>query len=118
MTHFKVDIQLPKRYNPTPEGNREKISEQLFYETYFELLKMAGGIHTSNTSILGSWISPKSNTPYHDESIVFSVLVKSHDMVTITNVPKIKELMDYKNKLKERFKQEDILMVATRCTWL
>ncbi len=94
------------------------ISEEYFFKTYEELLNMAGGISTNNTPILGSWIHPKTKKRYNDKSIVFSVVVESEDRMTITNVTKIKKLIKYKEKLKERFKQHEIFMIATRCTWL
>ena len=79
---------------------------------------MAGGIHTTNVPIVGSWISPKTKKGYNDRSIIFSVIVESEDKMTITNVPMIKELEKYKKKLKKRFKQEEIFMIATRCIWI
>ncbi|MEK6899847.1 MAG: hypothetical protein AABX05_01860 [Nanoarchaeota archaeon] len=119
MTHFKVDIQLPLRFNLTEGGKiGEEIPQKFLSETYKELLELAGGINTTDKPIMGSWICPKTKRTYHDTSIVFSVLVESDDKKTITNVPKIKELQQYKDKLKERFKQHEIFMVATRCSWL
>lgn len=96
----------------------EKIPEDYFFETYEELLAMANGISTSNTPILGSWINPKDKTRYNDRSIVFSVVIESEDKMTLYNITKIKELMEYKDKLKKRFKQKEIFMIATRCVWL
>lgn len=116
MTHFKIDIQLPLNYNLEDGGG--KIPEEFFFETYEELLKLAGGINTANTPILGSWINPSDKRRYNDKSIVFTVLVESEDRMTIKNVTKIKELIDYKEVLKKRFKQHEIFMVATRCVWL
>lgn len=119
MTHFKIDIQLPLIYNPK-RGQKvgEKIPEQYFFDTYEELLEMAGGISTSNVPIMGSWVHPQTKKRYNDKSIVFSVVVESEDKMTIINVPKIKQLRDYKETLKTRFKQHEIFMIATRCTWI
>jgi len=116
MTHFKVDMQLPLKFNPEDGGNL--IPEESFFQTYEELLELAGGINTTNTQILGSWICPKTKKRYNDKSIVFTIVIESQDIMTITNIPKIKKLIEYKDKLKERFKQHEIFMVATRCTWL
>ncbi len=118
MTHFWVDVQLPLYYNYVENGKREKVPEEKFYQAYFDLLKIAGGIHTSNIPIMGSWISPKNKKIYHDKNILLRVLVESDDRQTVTNAKKIKKLMRYKKTLKENFQQEDIFMVATRCTWL
>lgn len=116
MTHFKVDIQLPLKYNP--KNGEEKISAELFHETYEELLKLAGGINTSNTPVMGSWINPSSQIRYNDKMVVFTVLVESEDKMAVKDISKIKELVEYKETLKKRFKQHQIFMVATRCIWL
>lgn len=116
MTHFKIDIQLPLKFNPEDGGG--KIHEEYFLKTYEELLLLAGGISTNRTPILGSWINPQDEKRYNDRSIIFSVVVESEDKVTPKNVTKIKELIAYKEKLKERFKQKQIFMIATRCVWL
>ena len=119
MTHFKVDIQVPLTYNPKKgEKTGEKIPEEYFFETYEELLEMAGEISTSNIQIMGSWLHPETKRRYNDKSIVFSVVVESEDKMTLTNVSKIKKLKEYKEILKTRFKQEQIFMIATRCTWI
>lgn len=116
MTHFKVDIQLPLKFNPEDGGG--KIPEEFYFETYEELLKLAGGINTTNTPIIGSWINPKNKKRYNDSSVVYTLLVESEDKMTIHNASKIKELKEYKAILKKRFKQHEIFMVATRCVWL
>ena len=110
-----IDIQLPLTYN-LEKGKkiREKIPEDYFFKTYEELLGIAGGISNSNVSINGSWVN-SSKKRYDDRTIVFSVIVESEDRKTITNIPKIKELIKYKEVLKLRFKQEEIFMIATRC---
>ena len=118
MTHFKVDIQLPLTYNPEKDKKiGDKIPEELFLDTYEELLQMVGGISTSKTPLRGSWIS-QNKKRYDDRTIIFSVVVDSEDKVNAINIPKIKELQEYKEKLKIRFKQEEIFMIATRCTRL
>ncbi|VVB83676.1 Uncharacterised protein [uncultured archaeon] len=116
MTHFKVDIQLPINFNLEDGGG--KIPEESFFDTYEELLKMAGGINTTNTPIIGSWINPNNKKRYNDKTVVYTILIDSEDKMTICNVAKIKELKEYKETLKRRFKQHEIFMVATRCYWI
>ena len=116
MTHFKIDIQLPLCFNKEDGG--AKIPEEFYFEAYEELLKLAGGINTTNTPILGSWINPSNKKRYDDKCVVYTILVESEDKMTITNVPKIKELIEYKKELMEKFKQHQIFMVATRCVWI
>jgi hypothetical protein len=69
MTHFKVDIQLPLKFNPEEGG--ENIPQEYFFETYEELLKLASGISTNNNPIIGSWVNPKDKKRYDDKTIVF-----------------------------------------------
>jgi len=117
MTHFRVDIQLPLCFNSEDGGG--KIPEELFLDTHIDLLNMVGGIHTSKQPVLGSWLNTdEKNKRYDDRCIVYSVLVESEDKVTVNNITKIKELIDYKKVMMKRFKQHKIFMVATRCTWL
>lgn len=116
MTHFKVDIQLPLNFNSEDGGG--KIPEEYFFHTYEELLKLANGINTTNIPVIGSWINPNNKKRYNDKSVVYTILVDSEDKMTINNATKIKELKKYKEVLKERFKQHEIFMVATRCCWL
>lgn len=116
MTHFRIDIQLPLNFNKEDGGG--KIPEEHFFNTYEELLKLANGISTSNNPIDGSWINPSTKTRYDDKSILFTVVVDSEDKRTVTNIIKIKELKKYKDILKKHFKQHEIFMLATRCTWL
>tara|TARA_Y100000310_G_scaffold279484_1_gene298616 strand:- start:217 stop:576 length:360 start_codon:yes stop_codon:yes gene_type:complete len=119
MTHFRIDIQLPLLYNlKKGEIERKKVPEKHFLDTYNELLKIAGGVNTTNFPIMGSWICPKTKELHNDKSIVFSILVKSQDRITALKVPKIIKLQKYKEILIERFDQKAIYMVATRCTWL
>ena len=116
MTHFKVDIQLPLKFNPENGGGL--IPKEYFFETYEDLLKLAKGISTNKNPIIGSWINPETEKRYNDKTVVFTVIVDSEDKKTVTNVTKIKELIKYKEILKGKFKQHEIFMVATRCTWL
>lgn len=119
MTHFQVTIQLPLKYNPTesnPEGG--KIEESKFKETYNELLDIVGGITINPTPFQGAWIDPNSGIKYDDQNVVWSVLVESEDKISAIKVAKIQELIKYKETLKKRFQQEEIYLVATRCSWL
>tara|TARA_Y100000034_G_scaffold29691_2_gene36039 strand:- start:673 stop:1032 length:360 start_codon:yes stop_codon:yes gene_type:complete len=119
MTHYKVEIQIPLFYNlEDGKKDREKIPSKLFYETYLEIFNMVGGIHTSPTPVFGAWRCPKTRKAFFDKSTVFTVLVETNDIKTINNIPKMKELIEYKKILKKRFKQHEIFMVATRCQWL
>ncbi len=119
MTHFKVELQLPLRFNPIGKTKQGKlIPQNYFYNIYCDLRKIAGGVHTTNLPIMGSWICPKTKKVYNDKSTGFTLIVESGDIATVANVKKLKELKKYKNKLITKFQQESIYMVATRCCWL
>src|SRR3989344_8793799 len=111
MTHFKVDIQLPLCFNSEDGGG--KIPEEFYFDTYESLLKLAGGINTTNTPVMGSWINPDNKKRYNDQSVVYTVLVDSEDKMTVHNATKIKKLKKYKEVLKKKFKQHQIFMVST-----
>lgn len=67
MTHFKIEIQIPRYYNIIKgDENREKIPEVLFYDTYHELLELAGGVNTSPNPIIGAWKCPKSGKVFQE----------------------------------------------------
>lgn len=103
MTHYKVEIQIPLYYNPKGrKKKRRKISKQLFYRTYEELFDLAGGIHTTNIPVLGAWKCPKTGRKFYDRCIVYIVLVETEDKMTITNIPKIQELVKYKKVIKKK----------------
>lgn len=107
---------MPLKYNKEDGG--EEVPPELFFKTYEELLGIAKGISTNNTPIIGSWIHLKTKTRYNDKTIVFSVVVESEDKMTMKNAAKIKKLIKYKEKLKKRFRQHELFMIATRCAWL
>lgn len=119
MTHFKVEIQLPLFYNQQPnEIERKKIERPKFVLTYDELYKMFDGVNTSNAPIMGAYKSKKTGKRIDDSNIVFTVLIDSEDRMTIHKIQGIKQLQNYKEQLKQRFDQEEIFMVATRCIWI
>ena len=86
MTHFKVDIQLPLNFNPEDGGG--KIPEEFFFDTYEELLKLAGGINTTKTPIFGSWINPDTKKRYNDSAVVYTILIDSEDKMKVVFVCK------------------------------
>ena len=116
MTHFRVDILLPLSFNKEDGG--EKIPQEYFHETYEDLLKISKGVSTNDNLIEGSWIHPDTNVRYDDKSILFTIVVDSEDKMTVHKVSKIKDLINYKEILKRKFKQKQIFMVAIRCCWL
>ena len=95
---IRVDIYLPLFYN-----NNQKIEKSKFVDTFNELVEMFGGCSADQHSIVGSWKDPDSNMLYNDENIIYHIICKDSDK----NRSILKE---YKEKLKERFRQKEILM--------
>ena len=119
MTHFQITIQLPLKYNATENSaERMKIEEYKFKETYDELLVIARGITINPIPLQGTWVNPSNGIRYDDENLMWSVLVESEDKISAIKVPKIQELIKYKEILKNRFQQEEMYLVAIRCSWL
>jgi hypothetical protein len=64
---------------------------------------MFGGCSADQHSILGSWKDPNSDTLYNDENRIYHIICK--DTEENKNL-----LSKYKEKLKERFQQKEIMM--------
>jgi len=74
MTHFRIDIQLPLKFNKEDGGG--KIPEIFYFETYEDLLNLVGGINTTNTPVMGSWINPANKKRYDNRCVVYTILVE------------------------------------------
>ncbi len=118
MTHYNIEIQIPTQYNPDKNNNRKDIEQFKFHRTYYEILETFGGVNTRDSPINGAWKNPQDNKKYFDKNISYNVLVETKGQKDAQDILAIKKLKKYKNKLKSRFKQEEICMVATRCLWL
>lgn len=93
-----MDIYLPLYYN-----NNQKIEKSKFVDTFNELVEMFGGCSADQYSILGGWKDPNSDALYNEENRIYHIIcVDSEENRTI--------LKNYKEKLKERFRQKEIMM--------
>ncbi|HJT84894.1 MAG TPA: hypothetical protein VJ697_10465 [Nitrososphaeraceae archaeon] len=95
---IRVDIYLPLFYN-----NNKRIEKLKFVDTFNELVGMFDGCSADQYSILGSWKDPHSDALYNDENRIYHIICEdTEENRTI--------LRKYKEKLKERFRQKEIMM--------
>ena len=95
---IRVDIYLPLYYN-----NNQRIEKSKFVDTFNELVEMFGGCSADQYSILGSWKDPNSDTIYNDENRIYHIICEDKEENRTI-------LRKYKEKLKERFQQKEIMM--------
>jgi len=107
---FRLEILLPIYHNPDEKGNREKIDGTELIDTYEELMNQFGGC-SQHDPIHGSWINPETHENITDELNVLCVVFDDTD-------ENREFLKDYKEKLKVRFKQDEIFMTITHTTIL
>ena len=93
-----MDIYSPLYYN-----NNQIIEKSKFVDTFNELVEMFGRCSADQYSILGSWKDPNSDTLYNDENRIYHIICED----TGENRTYLRK---YKGKLKERFRQRDIMM--------
>lgn len=105
MSILKVDILLPLYHNPDSNGKRAKIEGTEFLDTYKDLVVKFCGCTVDPTTLLGSWIDPKTGKEFKDENTTYWIVCDE----TVEN---IEFLQKFKETLKTRFKQEDIMMYS------
>lgn len=106
---FKIEILLPLYYNPDENGVRKKIGDNEFSETYKDLMKQFGGCTIVPNPVSGGWINPDTGTEITDELIAYWVIYENTE-------ENIEFLKNFKEVLKERFKQEYIMMYSVSIT--
>jgi hypothetical protein len=100
---LKVEILLPLYYDKDHKGRREKIEGKKYSETYDDLMDEFGGCTIDNSSLLGGWVDPNTKERINDENTTYWVVCQN----TKKN---IKFFHRFKNKLKKRFQQKDMMM--------
>ncbi len=97
MSKIRVEILIPKQYN-----NNEFVEDKKFLDTYSELVDQFGKI-SKISDIAGNWVEPRTNIFYEDENhIIWIICDDSQENKTFFS--------KYKEILKERFQQKEILM--------
>lgn len=105
MPHLKVEILLPLYHNPDKNGIREKITDREFLETYQDLVKQFCGCTVNPIPQAGVWINPDTGQKITDELTIYWVIFEESEENNIF-------LRDFKEVLKKRFKQDDIMMFS------
>lgn len=104
MQAIRVDVLIPRFYNPDKgTGYRRKIEPEEIIQTLYEIENTFGGYTENDIPITGSWTDPKTGESFKD----------SHRSVWITcekNEENIRRLKELKERWKQRFEQEDIMM--------
>lgn len=96
---IRIDILLPLYYN-----DGRKLEEEKFYQTNLELSKRFGGC-TALMPTKGTWIDPENKQVYNDiNSGFFTIAPKTDETIGF--------LKSYKEILKERFQQTDVMMTV------
>lgn len=103
MTELKVEVLLPKKYNPDKKGRRKKVEGRKYRETFAEVAAKFPNYTVDNSPLLGNWINPKTKKKVIDENKSFFVICKASK----TNLTFFRKL---KKTLKKRFLQDDILI--------
>lgn len=105
MSEIKVEILLPTVYNEDENGGRKVIEGKKYSDTFDDLIDKFGGCTIDNTPLLGGWIDPITKRQINDKNTTYWVVCED----SIEN----KEFFrTYKQKLKERFVQQDIMMYS------
>jgi hypothetical protein len=97
-SNILVYIYLPVFYN-----DKTAVEKSKFVKTFNELVEMFGGCSADENTIMGSWKDPITNYVYDDEIRIYHILCPDSE----SNRDMLKQ---YKEKLKDRFRQEEILM--------
>lgn len=105
MSQIKVEILLPSLYNEDKDGVRKEIEGKKYSDTFDDLMDKFGGCTIDNTPLLGGWVDPKTQERINDENTTYWVVCDN----TPENITFFK---NFKEVLKTRFKQEDIMIYS------
>jgi len=96
---IKCDIYITLQYNDKTDVEKEK-----FLTVFEELGDLFGGCSVDENSLInGRWINPETNEVMDDQ-------LRPYQIVCEKNASNVQILANYKEKLKEVFKQLDIFM--------
>ena len=95
---LKIEFLVPKKFN-----NGQRIPPILHVKTSNDLARQFGAYTEDPTSLLGSWTDPKTKKKYKDENFTYWVLCDNTE-------DNMEFLSGFKERLKDRYKQLDILI--------
>lgn len=107
MPQLKVEILLPLYYNPDKNGVRRKIDGNEFSETYKDLVNQFGGCTINPAPQSGGWINPDTGKEIKDELTIYWVICEETEENKLF-------LKNFKEVIKKRFQQDDILLYYTK----
>lgn len=111
MSDLKVEILLPLYYNEDESGIRNEMEGTKFTQTYDDLMDKFGGCTIDDTPLLGGWRDPETNQVMNDENITYWVICENLE-------ENVQFLKGFKDTLKERFQQKDIMIYYLTVNWL
>lgn len=103
MSLIKLEILLPLTYNIDDKGKHKPIEHDKIIETYDELFLQFGGYSANRDLIDGEWLSEETKQRVGDQLRTCWIICEDNE----ENIDYIKLL---KERLMERFEQENILM--------
>ena len=105
MAYRKIEILLPLYHNPDKNGTRTKIGDREFSETYQDLVNRFGGCTINPTLQSGGWINPETGQEIKDVLTIYWIICEESEENTIF-------LKGFKDILKKRFRQDNIMMFS------
>ena len=109
MTKFKIEILLPIYHNTDEYDNRKRIDGNEYSETYQDLMKQFKDCSHIPTPISGGWINPDTGEEVTDELTVYWVVYDDTE-------ENLEFLQNFREVLKKRFKQDEIMMYSVTVT--
>lgn len=102
MHSLKVEILVPKHYN-----NNNKVEVRKHRLTSQDLTAKFKGCTLDESPLLGQWVDPVTKKKYVDQNFAFWVICDD-------NKKNLEFFKLFKQKLKARYKQKDILMYSVQ----
>lgn len=100
---LKIEIFIPTLYNPNENGIREPIEtrKRRYVKNY--IVNKYKGISIHPQTVQGVWVNPSDGKRYFDNCYRYEVCIDPKEEID-------RELENWKEKLKELFKQFEIYM--------
>lgn len=102
MVHsFKIDIIIPKFYN-----DRTKVEANKHVQTYKEIITHFGDCTEDKSPLKGDWTDPDTGEKHKDRNFSYWIICKD-------NYSNVFFLDEFKEVLRKRYDQKEILMYST-----
>lgn len=107
--YIKVEILLPSLYNEDQNGQRKEIEGRKYSDTFNDLIDKFKGCTIDSIPLLGGWIDPKTKQRINDKNTTYWVVCEE-------SKENMSFFRNYKEILKKRFQQEDIMVYSVSIT--